>query len=185
MQSNLGCTEDAFGVVLCILLAGTGVRKISSAASWSSPIKIHYFDYSKRFINRIDEVSDFSIKYRYSDILLKNINFIYNRLFCNHTYYCVGMVSVTSASRYVTSASRYQSRSSMYMRGLILRNWPRQFRLPHTDVILSVAKHSLFRNDMSTFMSILQASCADPEGVVRGSGPHVENHKLYGFLYRN
>ena len=41
------------------------------------------------------------------------------------------MVSVTSTSRYVTSASRYQSRSSMYMyiRGLLPRNWPRQFRL--------------------------------------------------------
>ena len=42
----------------------------------------------------------FSIKHRYSDILVKkNINFIYNRLFCcNHTCYFVGMVSVTSAS---------------------------------------------------------------------------------------
>ena len=38
----------------------------------------------------------------------KNINFIYNHLFCcNHTCYCVGMVSVTSVSRYVTSARRY------------------------------------------------------------------------------
>ena len=38
------------------------------------------------------------------------MNFIYNRLFCcNHTCYYVGMVSVTSASRYATSASRYQS----------------------------------------------------------------------------
>ena len=58
--------------------------------------------------------NDFSIKYRYSDILLKkknlkHLNFIYNRLFCcNHTCYCVGMISVTSASRYVTQASRYQ-----------------------------------------------------------------------------
>ena len=44
-------------------------------------------------------------------VLLKTINFIYNLLFfCNHTCYCVGMVSVTSASRYVTQASRYQSR---------------------------------------------------------------------------
>ena len=42
---------------------------------------------------------------------------------CNHTCYCVTMVSVTSASRYITSASRYHpryhSRSSMYIRGLI------------------------------------------------------------------
>ena len=84
----------------------------------------------------------FSKKYRYSDTFLKklsikyrylkeqNINFIYNRLFCcHHSYYCVGMVSVMSASRYVTSASRYQSKSSMFIRGLIPRNWPRQFRL--------------------------------------------------------
>ena len=49
----------------------------------------------------------FSIKYRYSNILLKkNINFIYNHLiYCNHTCHCVGMVSMTSASHYVMSAS--------------------------------------------------------------------------------
>ena len=38
------------------------------------------------------------------------------------TIYCIGMVSVTSASRYLTSTSRYQSRPSMYIRGLIPRN---------------------------------------------------------------
>ena len=38
---------------------------------------------------------------------------------CSHTCYCFGMVSVTSASRYVTSASHYQSRPRMYIRGLI------------------------------------------------------------------
>ena len=66
----------------------------------------------------------FSIKYCNGDILLeKNMNFIYSRLFCcNHTCYCVGTVSVTSASHYVMSASHYQSRSSMYIRGLIPRN---------------------------------------------------------------
>ena len=64
-----------------------------------------------------------SIIYRYSDILLKKHNFIYNRLFCcNHTCYCVGMVSVTSASSYVTAASRNQNRSLMYIPGLIPRN---------------------------------------------------------------
>ena len=46
-----------------------------------------------------------------------------NRLFCcDHTWYDVGMVAVTSASRYVTLPSQYQSRSSMYLRGLIPRN---------------------------------------------------------------
>ena len=65
----------------------------------------------------------------YSDILLKiNINFIYNHLFCcNHICYCVSMVSLTSAPRYIATASRYhpryQSRSSMYIRGLIQRNF--------------------------------------------------------------
>ena len=52
----------------------------------------------------------FSIKYRYSDILLEknNIYFINNHLFCwNHTCYRVGMVYVMS--RYVTSVSCYQS----------------------------------------------------------------------------
>ena len=48
-------------------------------------------------------------------------------LCCNHTCYCVNMISVTSASRYITSASRYhpryQSRSSMYIRSLIPRNF--------------------------------------------------------------
>ena len=60
-------------------------------------------------INVVHLTADIFI--RYSDILLKNIDLIYNRLFCcNLTFYCVGIVSVTSVSRYVTSASRYQSR---------------------------------------------------------------------------
>ena len=46
---------------------------------------------------------------------------------CNHTCYCVKMVSVTSALRYITSALRYhplyQSRSSMYIPGLIAWNF--------------------------------------------------------------
>ena len=50
-----------------------------------------------------------------------------NDVFSIKSLYCVNMVSVTSASRYITSASRYQpryhSRSSMYIRGLIPRNF--------------------------------------------------------------
>ena len=46
---------------------------------------------------------------------------------CNHTFYCVNMVSVTSASHYIMSASHYlphyQSRSSMYISVLIPRNF--------------------------------------------------------------
>ena len=51
--------------------SGTGVEKIiiSSVVCGSSTIKIKYFDYLRRFINRINEVYDFSIKYLY--ILLK------------------------------------------------------------------------------------------------------------------
>ena len=70
----------------------------------------------------------FSIKYRYSDILLKKKHqHILSRLHCcNHTCYCINIVYVTSASHYITPASRYypryQSRSSMYIRGLIPRN---------------------------------------------------------------
>ena len=47
------------------------------------------------------------------------------------------MVSETSTSHVVTSASHYQSRSSIYIRGLIPRNWPRQFRMTSSE-------HALF-----------------------------------------
>ena len=71
--------------------------------SASRYIKIDYTDYPKSLISRIIEVC------------------------CNYTCYCVNMVSVTSASRYITSASRYhqlyQSRSSKYIRGLIQWNF--------------------------------------------------------------
>ena len=64
----------------------------------------------------------FSIKYRFSDTLLKKKHKLHLRpfVFCYHTFYCVNMVSVTSASRY---HPRYQSRSSVYIRGLIPRNF--------------------------------------------------------------
>ena len=66
--------------------------------------------------------------------LYVSIKYRYSRSFCcNHTCYCVGIVTVTIASRYVTSASRCQSRSSMCIRGLIPRNWTRQFRLVGTS----------------------------------------------------
>ena len=51
-----------FNKILCvvrkssILLSGTGVRKISIVAFGFSPNKIHYVDYPKRLINRINEV---------------------------------------------------------------------------------------------------------------------------------
>ena len=39
-----------------ILLAGTGVRKTSSVACGFSPIRIHFSDYPKSLISRINEV---------------------------------------------------------------------------------------------------------------------------------
>ena len=54
-----------------ILIARTGVRTISSLACGFSPIKIHFSDYLKGLITRANEVIYFSIKYGYSDILLK------------------------------------------------------------------------------------------------------------------
>ena len=85
-------------------------------------------------MNRINAVYFFSIEYRYTDILFKKhtqLDFICGILCIvvtvylaaiQLTIYCIGMVSVTTESRYVTSTSRYQSRSSMYIRGLITRN---------------------------------------------------------------
>ena len=63
-----------------ILLAGTGVRKISYVACGFSPIEIHFSDYTKSLISRINEVYVFLNKI-YSDNLLKKnpINFIYDR----------------------------------------------------------------------------------------------------------
>ena len=55
----------------------------------------------------------FSIKYRSSDISLKQHQLHYNCLFCcDHTCYCGNMISVTSASFYITSVSRYLPRIS-------------------------------------------------------------------------
>ena len=53
------------------LLAGTGVWKIRSVACGFSSIKIDYSAYLRSLISRINEVYVFSIKYRYSDILMK------------------------------------------------------------------------------------------------------------------
>ena len=111
-----------------LFAGGTGVWKISFVACGFSCIKIDYSDYPKNLIRRINEVMFLLIKYRYNDILLKKHKLHLSRLFCcNHSCYCVNMVSVTSASRYITPASRYhpryQSRSSMYILGLIPRNF--------------------------------------------------------------
>ena len=112
------------------LLAGTGLWKISSVECGFSSIKIDYSYYPKSLISLC-----FSIKYRYSDILLKKHKLQLSCLFCcNHNCYCEYMVSVTSVSHYTTAASRYimsashyhlhyKSRSSMYIRVLIPRNF--------------------------------------------------------------
>ena len=49
-----------------ILLARTGVWKICSVACGFSSIKIDYCDFPKSLISRMNEVSVFSIKYRYA-----------------------------------------------------------------------------------------------------------------------
>ena len=91
-----------------ILLARTCVWKISSVAFGFSSIKIDYSDNPKNLISRINDEVYVFIKYGYSDILLKNHKLHLSCLFCcNHTCYCVNMVSVTSVSRYITSASWY------------------------------------------------------------------------------
>ena len=99
-----------------VLFAGTGVWKISSVAC------IDYSDYPKSLISRKNKVYVFFNKISLQRYFIeKNINFIYNgyRLFCcNHTGYCVNMVSVTSATRV---HPLYESRYSMYIRGLIPR----------------------------------------------------------------
>ena len=104
-----------------ILLAGTCERKISSVACGLFLVKIHFSDYLKNLIIKIHEDYLYFNKISLRQYFIENnINFIYNCLCCcNQTCYCVGMVSVTSASRNVTSASRYQSRSTIYIRGLI------------------------------------------------------------------
>ena len=58
-----------------VTVAGPGVCKSSSVACGFSSIKIDYSDNPKSLIRRIN-VYVFSIKYCYSDILLKSINFI-------------------------------------------------------------------------------------------------------------
>ena len=90
-----------------ILLAGTGVWKISSVAWAFSSIKIDYSDYPKSLISRINDIHGFfSIKYRNSDILLKthkhNLTACLlqsNLLLCEHSFCDVSVmlynVSVT------------------------------------------------------------------------------------------
>ena len=76
------------------------MEKNSSVACGFSSFKIYYSDYPKSLISRINEVKYvFSIKYCYRNILLKKKHKLHlSRLFCcNHTCYCVYMVSVTSA----------------------------------------------------------------------------------------
>ena len=104
------CSIDLIRITMyqksSILLAGTGVRKFSFVACGCSPIKVQFSDYPKSFTGRINEVYVFFKRKSLQRYFIEkiNINFIYNRLFCcNHTCYCVGMISVTSVSSYVTS----------------------------------------------------------------------------------
>ena len=81
---------------------------------------VDYSDYPKNLVSRINEVYVCSIKYWNSDTLLNKHKLHLSHLFCcDHTCYCVNMVSVTSASHY---HPHYQIRSSMYICGLMPRN---------------------------------------------------------------
>ena len=77
IESWLGVFKEQFAKYYVpkssITLPGTDVWKISSVACGFSSIKIDYPGYPKSLISRIYEVYGvfFSIKYRYSDILLK------------------------------------------------------------------------------------------------------------------
>ena len=71
-ESNHASRVYIRSIKISILLAGTGVWEISSVACWFSPIKIDYSDYPKSLISRM-KFMYFSLKYGYSDILLKNI----------------------------------------------------------------------------------------------------------------
>ena len=128
----------------------------------------------------------FSIKYRYSDILLQTlINLIYNRLFCcNHTCYCVNMVFVTSASRYITSASRYhqryQSRSLMYIRGLIPRNWPRQFLL-----IILVCLKTCLPGDVLLFPNMYTRNVRQTPGGFKAFSKLYQRHSEFSVKYND
>ena len=95
----------------------------------SALLKSIFSDYPKSLTSRIHEVCVFSVGYHNSYILLNNINFIYTPFVLLQSHLlCVGMVSVTSASR-------YQSRFSMYIRGLIPRN--------STELVEAVPKASI------------------------------------------
>ena len=115
----------------------------------------------------------FSKKNCNSDILLKKHQLYLSRLFCcNHTRYCVNMVSVKSASRFITSASRYiksasryhplyQSRSSMNFRGLLPRNFAELAAAVPIDLLFDniFALKSLFWFEKATIVSSCTQYC--------------------------
>ena len=105
-----------------ILLARTGGRKVSSVAPGFSPGRINPFFWLPKKFKQQNKWSWCIFQKNYSNILLIKTNFMNNRLICcNHTFYCVCMVPMMSASHNVTSAPRYQSRSSVNIRDLIPR----------------------------------------------------------------
>ena len=103
---------------------------------------------AKSLISKINKCYFFSMKYCYSDLLLEKKHKLYlsHLICCNYACYCVNMVSVTSASRYIRSASRYhlryQRRSSMKICGLIPRNFG---ELAEAVPIAVDPKHSIIK----------------------------------------
>ena len=101
------------------------------------------------FTNQVLSHSGKSVAIRESNHAMGVYNFIYNRLFCcNHTCYCVNIVSVTPAASYITSASRYhpgyQSRSSIYIGGLIPQIFPELAKVLPIGSICELLKISIW-----------------------------------------
>ena len=80
------CTTCMYVRKSSLLLAGTGVRKISSVACGFNHIQINFSDNPKNLISSINEVYVFRNKISLLRYLIeKYTNFIYNRLLCcNH-----------------------------------------------------------------------------------------------------
>ena len=89
-----------------------------------------------------------------------HLNFIYSNVYCvNVVTFCFATITDTVS---MTSASCYQSRPAIYMRGLIPRNWPGQFRLcPHKELLLP--------SKVESEMKLTVCTCSEPIGAVNSN----------------
>ena len=138
-------------------LAGTGVWKISSVACGFSSIRIDYSDYPKSLISIINEVYAFSIKCRYSDILLKEhtlhilkpfVLLQSHLLFCEHGF-CD--VSVTLYNVSVTLSSALSKYILVYIRGLNPRNFAELAEIVPIERLARLLSAPYLLNDWKDF----------------------------------